>query len=163
MVWPLFQQKPNIPSDGSPGSFAYKRARTYHPGVDLYCDEEQEVVAIEDGTVVNVCVFTGPEATPPSPWWNETWGVLVEGESGVIGYCELKPIFYIKKGFKLKKGDMIGRIIPVLKRDKGNGTTMLHFELYLKGSRDHADWHHDEPQPVELCDPTPLLRKISNG
>ena len=162
MNWPLYNHQPNIPPDGSPGSFAYKRAKSYHPGVDLYCLEGQEVVACEDGVVVNCNLFTGPNAEPPSPWWNETWAVLIEGESGVLGYCELKPMFYISKNFKIKAGDIIGHIIPVLKRDKGNGTTMLHFELYLKGTRDNMDWWHDEPQPVEMEDPTSLLRKIAN-
>lgn len=162
MIWPLFEQKPNLPTEGSVGSFAHKRSYYYHPGVDLYCGEGQEIVAVEDGIVVNVEIFTGPSADPTSPWWNETWGVLVEGASGVLGYCELKPMFYIKQGLKLKSGDLIGHVIPVLKRDKGNGTTMLHFELYLKGTRTHMTWHHDEPQPVEMCDPTELLRKVAN-
>lgn len=164
MKWPLFEQLPHVPISNSPASFAYKRSYYYHPGIDLYCPEGTEVLSIEDGVVINVEIFTGPEAIPVSPWWNKTWGVLVEGKSGVLGYCELKPMFYIKPGFKLKEGDMIGRIIPVLKRDKGNGTTMLHFEKYKAGIKNHVTWHLEEDKPELLEDPTDLLRKIiENG
>lgn len=163
MIWPIFNKIPNIPESDSSGAFAFKRSYYYHPGIDLYCEENQEIVAIEDGVVVNVETFTGPNANPASAWWNETKAVLIEGESGVLGYCEIKPMFYIKTGLKITAGTMIGRVIPVLKKDKGNGTTMLHFEMYLKGTREHMTWHHHKLKPVELLDPTEFLRSIENG
>ena len=57
---------------------------------------------------------------------------------------------------------MLGRITPVLKRDKGNGTTMLHLELYRVGTRSHVTWHHDEDRPEELQDPIDFLKQLIN-
>ena len=131
-----------------------------HPGIDLYCAEGQEVCAIEAGRVVHIENFTGPNATPPSPWWNETWSILVESKSGALGYCELKPLPHIHEGMQIKEGDVIATIVPVLKRDKGNGTTMLHFEHYLPGTQHHVTWVLDAEKPVELLNSRILLEKL---
>lgn len=161
MIWPLKNLAPSIVGINSVGDFAYRRSFYYHPGIDIYCDYGQEVVAIEDGTVVNIETFTGPLATPPSPWWNETFSIMVEGSSGVLGYCELLPVDHLKVGVKVKKGDLLATITPVLKKDKGNGTTMLHFEQYEFGTREHVTWELDTEMPKELMNPRELLEKIA--
>lgn len=160
MKWPLKNKIPNIPLINSMGDFAFKRSFYYHPGIDLYCEEGQEIQAIEDGIVSHIENFTGPDADPASPWWNETWSILIEGASGALGYCELKPSNHIKIGLKVLAGDIIGQIIPVLKKDKGNGTTMLHFEQYVAGTRHHVTWYLNENKPEELVDPRILLEKL---
>jgi hypothetical protein len=83
--WPLKGQKPLFPD--SPGRFAAVRRHDVHTGIDLYCELGQEIVAIEDGTVVTVEPFTGKEAE--CAWWNDTEAILVKGESGVINYAEV--------------------------------------------------------------------------
>lgn len=115
---------------------------------------------MEDGIVVHFDNFTGPDSTPPSPWWNQTYAVLVEGESGVIGYCELMIDDELDIGQKIKAGTTIGEIVPVLKKDKGNGTTMLHLEYYTHGTRDHVTWVLDEPKPENLLNPRILLENL---
>jgi hypothetical protein len=162
MKWPLKYHRPSIPLKNSVGDFAFRRSFYYHPGIDLYCEKDQEVQAIEDGLVVNVEQFTGSCATPPSPWWLDTWSILIEGKSGVIGYCELKPWYEIVPGHYVKEGDSIGKIIPVLKKDKGNGTTMLHIEHYEAGTKDHVTWVLDTEKPKHLIDPRNLLETIIN-
>lgn len=162
MKWPLKNKTPSIPSVGSVGDFAYRRSFYYHPGIDIYCDFGQEVQAIEDGTVVHIENFTGPNAEPPSPWWLETFSILIEGSSGVLGYCELKPLPHIYPGCKVSEGEVIATIVPVLKKDKGNGTTMLHFEKYKPGTRHHVTWVLDSEKPEELIDPRELLEIILN-
>lgn len=163
MKWPLRNKEPSIVPVGSVGDFGAKRSFYYHPGIDIYCDSNQEVVAIEDGVVVKFEQFTGANANPPSPWWNDTWSVLVEGESGVIGYCELVMADELDIGMEIKAGDPIGNIIPVLKKDKGNGTNMLHLELYETGTRNHVTWVLKSPKPRQLLNPRPLLEKIQNA
>lgn len=160
MKWPLHRVIPNIPKDGSVAAFAHKRSYYFHPGVDLYCAENTYVVACEPGHIVNIEEFTGPTATPPSPWWNETFSILIEGARGVLGYCEMHPDSTLKIGQKVSEGDYLGVIIPVLKRDKGNGTTMLHFEKYAPGTKSHVTWHFNENKPTELEDPTEFLRSL---
>jgi len=163
MKWPLKNITPQIPFEGHVGDFAFRRSFYYHPGIDLYCAKGQEVVAIEDGIVVNFEIFTGPNANPPSLWWNHTFSVMVEGKSGVIGYCELLIDDPLDIGDVLKAGVTIGHITPVLKKDKGNGTTMLHLEQYVTGTREHVTWVLDTPQPPELMNPRNLLNKIIGG
>ena len=160
MKWPLLNKTPSIPPEGSVGDFAFRRSWYYHPGIDLYCEANQAIQAIEDGVVVNVENFTGPEANPPSPWWLETYSILIEGKSGVLGYCELKPMSYIQTGFAIKEGDIIAHIVPVLKKDKGNGTTMLHFEQYQKYTTNHVTWELDTEMPQELMNPRFLLESL---
>ena len=77
-----------------------------------------------------------------------------------MGYCELQPLSHIKIGLEVKEGDLIANIIPVLKKDKGNGTTMLHFEQYELGTRHHVTWFLDKPKPEELVNPREILEKI---
>lgn len=161
MKWPLKDITPAIPNPGHVRDFAFRRSFYYHPRIDLYCPIYTIVEAIEDGIVVHMEHFTGAEALPPSPWWNDTWSVMVEGESGVIGYCELMPDSRLTIGTQISAGEIIGSIIPVLKKDKGNGTTMLHLEHYVPGTRHHITWVLDTPQPTELLDPRSLLTKAS--
>lgn len=161
MKWPLKDKTPAIPPEGHVGDFAFRRSFYHHPGIDLYCGEWQPVVAIEDGVVVHIEHFTGAEANPPSPWWHDTYSVMVEGASGVIGYCEIDyEDSWIDIGTRVKAGDPIGNVIPVLKKDKGNGTTMLHLELYEPGTRHHVTWVLDTEKPQELLNPRSLLEKL---
>lgn len=156
-MWPLANVPPDLPDEGSPGSFGYKRSFYYHPGVDLYCPPGTLVQALEDGVIVNIEAFTGESADPPSPWWNETQAILIEGDKWVLGYCEIKVLAELNVGQRIQKGDTLGWVLPVLKEDKGNGTSMLHFEMYTKGTKGHSTWLHDEPRPEHLYDPTGLL------
>lgn len=162
MIWPLKNKIPALPSIDGVGDFAFRRSFYYHPGIDIYCDLGQEVQAIEDGTVVLIEHFTGTNANPPSPWWMDTWSILVEGASGVLGYCELKPLSYIQVGMQLREGDVIATIVPVLKKDKGNGTTMLHFEKYVSGTKDHVTWVLDTPKPPQLLNPRDFLELLKS-
>jgi hypothetical protein len=161
MKWPLRNKIPSIPPLYHVGDFAFRRSFYHHPGIDIYCDLGQEVQAIEDGTVVHIENFTGPQANPPSPWWLETWSILIEGKSGVLGYCELKPLSHLHVGYRVTEGELIATIVPVLKRDKGNGTTMLHFEHYSTGTTNHVTWVLDTEKPIELINPRGLLESIS--
>ncbi len=160
MKWPLRDKVPALPEVGAVGDFASRRSFYHHPGVDIYCGFAQEIQAIEDGIVVHIENFTGPNAEPPSPWWLETWSILIEGKSGVLGYCEIKPMPHIKIGVSVKEGELIATVVPVLRKDKGNGTTMLHFEHYEPGTKHHVTWVLDTVKPEELKDSRPLLERI---
>ena len=143
----------------SPGDFAYQRHGYVHQGIDIYCDDQTIIHAYESGTIINICNFTGEFADPPTKWWNNTKSILVEGESGVIGYCEIIPDESLTIGEGVRVGQPLGRVTPVLKKDKGNGTTMLHLELYKHGTKIHADWSDGEGQPIELLNPRVLLNQ----
>lgn len=151
--WPLPGITTDIPYDVWPGSFGAARKYDVHTGVDLHCRPGQIVVAVEDGVVSNVVWFTGQNAD--SPWWNDTRAVLVQGESGVVCYGEVAE--NVEVGQRVKAGDEIGKVVQVLKKDKGRPTAMLHLELYTE-CKEPVWWRHGEEKPANLLDPTEYLK-----
>lgn len=119
------------------------------------------VFAVEPGIVVAIQDFTGERANPPSPWWENTMAVLVEGESGVVVYGEIQPVA-LEVGRELRRGEQIGCVTKVLKKDKGRPMSMLHLELHQPGTRDTYEWPVDGPRPISLLDPTEKLLQLSN-
>lgn len=145
-----------IPIPGDPGYFGAIRRFDIHTGIDLYCDDGDPVVSIEDGIVVAIEAFTGEHAD--SPWWNDTWALLIEGNSGVICYGEIVPLPTIKVGSIIPAGLTIGHVKPVLKQDKGkNPPSMLHLELYTTGTRQTVWWKLGEECPENLLNPIQII------
>jgi len=160
LYWPLRDCTPLLPDD--PGRFAAPRKFDVHTGVDLYCERGTTVCAIEDGVVVGIEFFTGPRTNPPSPWWNETHALLVEGASGVVNYGEVSPL--VQVGQQVSAGEPIAIIDkPVLRKFKGRPMVMLHIELMSPGTRETLWWYHDQGRPAALLDPTPLLVTAAGG
>jgi murein DD-endopeptidase MepM/ murein hydrolase activator NlpD len=157
-VFPILNYKQPLPEGNHPGAFGVNRKHDVHTGVDIYCPEDSIVSSIEDGTIIKSIIFTGDKAG--SPWWEETYSLIVEGPSGWVLYGELDPQSLTPVGTKVKTGDPIGKIKRVLKKDKGKPTTMLHFELYNKNPDDAAIWQLGSIKPDELQDPTILLKNI---
>lgn len=156
-----FKKETEIPvSKNHPASFLYKRKNHQHEGIDLYCENGQEVVSITNGIITNIIPFTGKIAG--FPWWNDTYGVVVEDNDGVWIYGELEPSKELKIGQEIKEGDTIGYIIPVLKNKKNNRPIhMLHLERYTKGVKESIGiLEIDKEKPDNLIDPTPLLLKL---
>ncbi len=144
-----------------PGAFGAKRKHGVHTGVDLYVPEGTLVTPVEDGVVVRIGQFTGTAVG--SPWWNDTFYVMVEGESGVVCYGELRDIhnIYVMDVVTAGVGDRIGHVSTVLKKGKGRPTSMLHLELYERGYRgEPVDWPLDTERPLALRDPTPYLLEL---
>lgn len=153
--WPL---KSPILLPDTPGCFGAERTKDIHTGVDLYCEPDTEVVAVEDGVVVGIEIFTGKNAG--SPWWNETYAVLVAGETGVVVYGEVNTILEV--GFHVPRGGQVGHVLPVLRKFKGRPMVMLHLELMRHGASETVWWHYSNKQSVSrrpecLLDPTPFL------
>jgi murein DD-endopeptidase MepM/ murein hydrolase activator NlpD len=80
-TWPLQHTAPLMPD--VVGQFGHRRKFDTHTGVDLYCELGTNIVACEDGIVVNIQWFTGANALTedgiPSNWWNDTKAILVVG------------------------------------------------------------------------------------
>ena len=149
-VWPL----PGIARATSPeGAFGARRRHDMHTGIDLYAPEGTSVVSVEEGSVIAIEAFTGPEAS--SPWWLPTEAVLVEGPTGVVCYGEVKPLVAV--GDYLPRGGLVGEVQRVLRVDKGRPMSMLHLELYTAGVRTTCWWMLNERKPDWLFDPTPFL------
>lgn len=145
-----------LPLKSHPGSFAYVRKNHIHEGIDFYCEKGDRVLAIEGGTIVNISLFTGAQVG--SPWWNTTYCVLVEGESGVINYGEILVNQSLRVGDKIKQGDIVGYVETVLTKNKGRPMNMLHLELYSHGTTQNVtQWSLHEEKPKNLLDPTRLF------
>ncbi len=151
-----------LPTHTEVGGFGYVRKYDIHTGVDLYCNEGQEVYAMESGLIVNIEKFTGEWAG--SPWWNATESILIEGKSGVILYGELIVDDAVRNLLFVNEGTLLGRITPVLKTYKGiTPCNMLHMELYTPGTRNSIVWNHNEQQASNLQDITPYLAYSLNN
>lgn len=145
------------------GQFGYKRSYYYHQGVDLYVQDSAVVKAVEDGVVVAIEDFTGPPVGHDH--WLYTQAVLVEGESGVVCYGEVKPFDHLKVGQEVTRGESLAVVAPVLHPGSerpdipGHSRWMLHFELYDHGTRESVSWHHEDERPSNLQDPTEKLQQ----
>jgi len=150
----------DLPKPGDAGFFGSVRRYDVHTGIDLYTDDGEAVYALEDGIVVAIEKFTGEHAD--SPWWNNTWALLVEGESGVIVYGEITIADGIEVGSQVEIGDVIGNVKQVLKKDKGvNPPAMLHLELMEHGNYKTQWWKLGEPQPKGLLNPYNLINPLT--
>lgn len=159
--WPLCTPDRVFPDP--PGRFGAERTYDIHTGIDLYCEPGTLVVAIEDGTVVAVEPFTGAWVlSDPSPWWNDTAVILVQGKTGVFAYGEVTPgSILVQAGDSVKAAQVLARVeVPVLRQFKGRPTVMLHLELYtglpLQGSAT-VWWRRGAPCPPRLRDPTSVV------
>jgi phosphopantothenoylcysteine decarboxylase len=158
--WFPLKQCNGIPLNPHPGAFGYVRKNSKHTGVDLYTREGAGVYAVEPGKIVSVEHFTGE--WDGSPWWNNTDCILVEGETGVVCYGEIRT--ERKVGEYVKKGEHIGNVTRVIKEGRehpeitGWSPSMLHLELYYKGQKKASYGFTDE-----LRDPTQLLLDAYDG
>lgn len=149
----------DIPTSDMPGGFGYIRKFDIHTGIDIYCAENTPVYAIRDGIVVNIEDFTGVDSNPPTPWWYDTQSILIEDSTNVICYGEIS-VNNLKIGDIIRKGDVIGYIKQVLKKDKGLPMCMLHVELYEKGIKESVVWNLNEPIPKGLLDISTIQNEL---
>lgn len=142
-----------LPLGSHPGAWGVQRKNHVHEGVDLYAPAGTSVYAVEDGVVSGVIEFTGP--TAGSPWWLDTKGVWIEGQSGAVLYGELTPCVAV--GHHVSAGDLVGHVARVLRHDKGRPTSMLHLELHSPGTVTAPEWRSRDSKPPTLRDPTSFL------
>lgn len=148
-----------VPIGNHCGAFGAVRKHDVHKGIDLYCPVGTPVYSVEDGEITLIRQFTG-EALG-FPWWNDTWAINVEGDTGVVVYGEIKVQPYLKVGETVKQGTLLGWVQQVLKKDKGRPMSMLHFALHKRGVQSNGRWDIGDPQPCGLLDPTEHLLNAS--
>jgi Peptidase family M23 len=148
--------KIKVPEYPEPGAFGAIRKHDIHTGIDLYCSPGDEVKSIEGGIVFDIINFTGSHAD--SCWWNDTKAVIIKSDNRFWLYGEVDPTVNI--GDIIIEGDFIGRVLTVLKKNKGKPMTMLHIELYNSFFENAVVWNLNEPKPISLEDPTLILKSI---
>ena len=93
-----------------------------HNGVDFAGERDQEVLAIQDGTVLSV-------SNDP------LWGVIVTIDHGhgiVARYKGLQDGSVVREGREVSKGEAIG-VIGQVPSESANGSVHLHFEISVDG------------------------------
>ena len=140
--WPVSNSySKKIPNKGTQGSFWEDRGDRRHCGIDIYAPTGSEVISIDDGTVIDIGIFT---STDIIPYWNKTKFILIKNKDGfVFKYAELERTT-IKINEFVKGGQLIGYVGTVLNFDKitskspqyiqeikkKSNSSMLHLELY---------------------------------
>jgi len=121
----------------------------HHVGIDLFCEEGDDVVAVAAGKIVGFAHFFNSGG-------QQTFQLLVNHESVVVNYGEVvdnsDQIFHWKRGDQVQAGQRIGRI---------GATAMLHFETYLPGVTQNQTWMVGGQRPSGLLNPTRLLLRIA--
>jgi len=143
------------------GSFGIRRRFDVHSGIDLYANIGTEVYPVEDGTIVSIEPFTGEVAD--CDWWENTWGLYVEGKSGIVVYGEILPKSELEIGDKVSVEQCIGTVLRVIKKEKGRPTSMLHLELHKKEFINNPHWEVGKEKPEGVLDPTDnLIKSLKN-
>lgn len=126
-----------------------------HAGVDLFAEEGDEVVAMEDGIVAAIL-----------PFHHGAWAIYVLNDTGdLVNYGEVDKgswwRYGVHAGTRVTRGQKIARL------GKMRTDTMLHVETFdPEGDVDaliqdirnrRLRWQRDAPAPGKLLDPTAYL------
>jgi hypothetical protein len=87
-----------------------------------------------------------------------------------ICYGEIIPNPLLAIGSEVKRGDLVGKVTPVVHKGRerpditGHSRSMLHVELYKPVRKKASDtWQLDTPQHDYLLDPTDSLCKAEGA
>lgn len=150
-----------IPINSHVGAFGTRRKHDVHKGIDLYANVNEEVYAVENGEIVDICPFTGEVAG--FPWWENTWGVYIKGKSGIVVYGEILPWDKLKIGSEIRRGQFVGNVLRVLKKDNGRPSSMLHLELHDINHIHTEQWEIGKEKPIGVLNPTNYLLSAINA
>ena len=146
-------KKKNGKYEGNPArSFGFIResGERLHVGMDLYCNNQDPVICMEDGIVVDTQGFLGP-----------TKAILIQHNDGlVVLYGEVTDGSWgsLKTGSKVSRGQQIATI------GKNNaGTSMLHLETYRKGTTKNYSWTQGTKPNDKILNPTKYILKASEN
>jgi len=112
-IWPIPSTNKTIPGPETQGYFGAIRKSDIHTRIDIYCEPDALVAAVESGVIINIEKFTG--ASVSSPWWEETDALWVNGPSGVVVYGEVSSKVSI--GQQVNGGDTIGSVKTFLREE----------------------------------------------
>jgi murein DD-endopeptidase MepM/ murein hydrolase activator NlpD len=178
-IWPVPKiSSPVLPQQGEPGSFWEDRGDRHHCGVDIYAPAGSEVLACENGEVIDAGIQTSPEQVS---YWEKTLYILIKNRSGLYcRYAELADT-NVKIGDRILEGEVIGHVGTVIKSHLVDGCSplyiqrlklaghfsMLHFEIYrlrpgYMRAYSGGNWF-GEGRPEGLLDPGPYLVNAFHG
>ena len=130
MKWPLLLVRKRIPKSKSKRGFGGNRkGGRFHAGTDLMAKYGSDIVAIEEGIVKNIFLFTFP-GLDKFHEYEKTYAIAIEHENGNYAlYCEVqKP--KLRVGQKVRTGQVIAKVGRIFAHKPDH--TMLHFEYHSK-------------------------------
>jgi len=142
-VWPVPDSfSKSLPKEGMLGSFWQNRGDRYHCGVDIFAPAGSDVLAIQNGKVIDIGKFTSSDTTN---FLNESYYIIIKTSQGInVKYAELEDIT-VRIGDFVNAGQRIARIAKVLNEEHLSHSTphylremilqgkysMLHLETYI--------------------------------
>jgi murein DD-endopeptidase MepM/ murein hydrolase activator NlpD len=174
--WPVPNSySKNIPAAGSPGSFWEDRGDRRHCGIDIYAPEGSDVIAVENGKVIDIGPFT---SSLWIPYWNTTYYILIKNTTGYIcKYAELQDV-NVHVDEQVNSGQLIGHVGQVLnsqsitqespayikKLQRKKKLSMLHVELLKAPPIDSKEYlggnWYGSKKPRHLVNPMSYLLSI---
>jgi hypothetical protein len=127
--------------------------KRHHVGVDLFCRNNDVVVACAPGKIVNFYKFYRTKAG------EDSFALFVAHDGVVINYGEVKA--NARTEFRWRIGDTVVAGQPIA---RVSTTDMIHLEAYVPGVTVNARWLANGSKPASLLDPTLLLLALAaNG
>lgn len=161
-VWPVITQHPQrstVSYETVDGRTMGRPSRKFlasrsgggrlHVAIDLFANHRDEVVACEDGRIVNFYAFYSSSAD------EMTYALIVEHAGFVVNYGEVSESAPQEYGWQIgshvRAGQKIARV---------STTSMLHFETYVVGTEHNYRWLPGQARPRELLNPTAYLLEL---
>jgi murein DD-endopeptidase MepM/ murein hydrolase activator NlpD len=123
--------------------------RRHHAGVDLFANAGDEVIAVEDGTIIGFYPFLRARTGEMS------YALLVAHDGYVANYGEVREnslrAHNLAIGARVRGGQRIATI---------SDTAQLHFETYAAGTTRNYSWGYRAQRPAAVIDPTPRLQTL---
>lgn len=127
--------------------------RRHHAGIDLFARRGDEVIACQDGRIVNFYAFCcGDQKT--------SWALVIDHGTVAINYGEVAPDSLSRLGLTRGATVRAGQVVAYIGQNPG-GSSMLHFETYTTGTTRNYSWAAGNPPPARLLDPTRYLLALA--
>jgi murein DD-endopeptidase MepM/ murein hydrolase activator NlpD len=172
-VWPVPDSySKSLPKEGERGSFWENRGDRFHAGIDIFAPPGSDVLAIQNGKVIDIGVFTSSELTK---YLNKSFYITVKSPQNLnIKYAEVDNIT-VRIGDFVNAGQKIAQVTEVLNEkflshstphylrdmiEKGM-VSMLHLESYIAPIAEVRPYQFGnylgKTKPYSVIDPTLFL------
>ena len=145
-----FRHRPKESYHDRPRSFGCPRGARSHAGCDLYAAPGTEILAVEDGVVIQGLYL----------FYDVVYAIEILHPSGTVRYGEISGV---APGIKVGSQVKAGQVIAYVGKMKSVPQSMLHFEMY--GPTEHGPLTDRARTPFmrrkDLVDPTGYLDRCT--
>ena len=172
-IWPVPDSySKTLPKDGERGSFWENRGDRFHVGVDIFAPPGADVLAVQNGKVIDIGIFTTPEQ---AKHLNKSYYITIKTSQNLnIKYAEVTNIV-VRIGDFVNAGQKIAEVAKVLNEEHLSHNTphylrdmiekgmvsMLHLESYIAPIAEVRPYSYGnylgKTKPYSVIDPTLFL------